>query len=501
MTTQDVPNTLGDYLGILRRRRMYLVTIIPATLLLAVYLAYALPPSYRSSATILLEPSSIPTELVQTTVTSYADQQIELVSRRVLTTENLEKVVKEFDPYPDEPGLSSRDKALQIVADTVVERVDPITLEVLQESNAFSIHYLNADPQRAQQVAKRIADLFLDYNRQTRAERATETYNFLLEQAKGLERQMGDADQRIAQFKARHGDALPEVQMMQQGQAERAQRDLLDVEARIRDAEERKAQLELQLSKLNPSLSTTAGNWRSDLATLQGQLADARMKYTPDHPDVKRLQRQIEALSAQAAAQPGAAGIVADNPEYLSVQSQLNSTQREIGALQANAARVRGQIYQYESGSVAAPGVERDYAELTRARDLLGRQIIEIQGKLREADIARSLESEQKGDKFSLIRPPGVSSTPFSPNRLGIVLLGLVLGGGLAVGLAAFSESSDPSVRSVQDVKGITAIPTIGSVPVILNHADRRRNRVWWASYASVLAIATVLVAVTVVTS
>ena len=65
---------------------MYLLTIIPAALLLAVYLAYALPPSYRSSATILLEPSSIPTELVQTTVTSYADQQIELVSRRVLTT-------------------------------------------------------------------------------------------------------------------------------------------------------------------------------------------------------------------------------------------------------------------------------------------------------------------------------------------------------------------------------------------------------------------------------
>ena len=501
MSTENAPSTMGDYLGVLRRRRVYLITIIPAALLLAVYLAYALPPSYRSSATILLEPSSIPTELVQTTVTSYADQQIELVSRRVLTTENLELIVKEVDPYPDQPQLSPRDRALQIVEDTIVERVDPITLEVLEESNAFSVHYQNADPQRAKLVAQRIADLFLEFNKQTRAERATETYNFLLEQSKGLERQIGEADQRIAQFKARHGDALPEVQMMQQGQAERAQRDLLDVEGRIREAEERKAQLELQLSKINPSLSTTAGNWRTDLATLQGQLADARMKYTPDHPDVKRLQRQIEALSAQAAAQPGSTGIVADNPEYLSVQSQLNSTQREIGALQSNAARVRGQIYQYESGSAAAPGVERDYAELTRARDLLGRQIIEIQGKLREADIARSLESEQKGDKFSLIRPPGAASKPFSPNRLGIILLGLVLGGGLAVGLAALKESSDPSVRSVQDVKQITLIPTVGSVPVILNHADRRSQRAWWYSYASVLVIATALVAVTVVTS
>ena len=501
VSTENVPNSLGDYLGILRRRRIYLITIIPAALLLAVYLAYALPPAYRSSATILLEPSSIPTELVQTTVTSYADQQIELVARRVLTTENLEQVVKELDPYPDRPELSSRDKGLQLVADTIVERVDPITLEVLEQSNAFSIHYQNADPRRAQRVAKRMADLFLDYNRQTRAERASETYDFMLEQSKGLERQIGEADQRIAQFKARHGEALPEVQFMQQGQAERAQRDLLDIEGRIRAAEERQAQLNLQLSKLNPSLSTTAGNWRADLATLQGQLADARMKYTPDHPDVKRLQRQIEALSAQVATGPGSTAIAPDNPEYLSVQSQINATQREIAALQASAARTRGQIYEYESGSAAAPGVERDYAELTRARDLLGRQILDIQGKLREADIARSLESEQKGDKFSLIRSPQVPTTPYSPNRLGIILLGLVLGGGLAVGLAALMETLDPSVRSLGDLIAITEIPAIGSVPVMLNHAERRRRWVWWTSYACVLVAATAFVAVTVVTS
>ncbi len=156
MNTQEIPNTLGDYLGILRRRRIYLLTILPAALLLAVYLAYALPAIYRSSATILLEPSSIPKELVQTTVTSYADQQIELVSRRVLTPENLEPLVKLTDPYPDLPDLSPRAKAFKIIEDTVIERVDPITLEVLQQSNAFSIHYHNPDPGLAATLAQQI---------------------------------------------------------------------------------------------------------------------------------------------------------------------------------------------------------------------------------------------------------------------------------------------------------------------------------------------------------
>ena len=81
MSIKDTPTGFGEYVDILRRRRWYLLTIIPAACSLSVFLAFFLEPSYRSTSTILLEPSSIPTELVQTTVTSYADRQIELVSR------------------------------------------------------------------------------------------------------------------------------------------------------------------------------------------------------------------------------------------------------------------------------------------------------------------------------------------------------------------------------------------------------------------------------------
>jgi polysaccharide chain length determinant protein (PEP-CTERM system associated) len=500
MSTNDASVTLGDYIAVLKRRRLLLLIILPAAMLLAIFIAYILPATYRSSATILLEESSIPKELVRTSVTQYADQQIELVQRRVLTADNIEQIVREMDPYPDRPELSLREKASQVIEDTSVERVDPITLEVLLESNAFSVHYQNSDPQRAATIAQRIADLFLSYNRQTRSERAEETYKFLLEQSKLLELQIAESEQKIAEFKAKHGDALPESQFRNQAAAERAARDVQDVETRMRAAEEREALLSVQLSKLNPSLSTTAGNWRSDLTVLQGQLADARMKYTPDHPDVKRLQRQIEALVAEKAGSQDDGDIVADNPEYLSVQSQLRSAQREVAALRSAAAQLRGQIYGYESGMAAAPTVERDFAELTRARDVLRTQFVDLQGKLREADLSRSLESEQRGDRFSQIRAPQVPTRPYSPNRIGIILLGLVLGGALAVGLAALAESSDPSVRSRRDLLEISDLPVIAALPVLTNSAERRKERRLWLSYATGLVVATALVALTVVT-
>jgi len=500
MDTKDAPSTLGDYFGILRRRRIFLLTIIPAALLLSVYLAYALTPLYRSSATILLEPASVSAALVRT-LSSYADEQFELVQRQVLTADNLEPIVKELDPYPDMPELSSREKAQKVIDDTLIERVDPVTFEVLQESSAFSIHYHNTDPERAAAIDQRLSDLFLSYNRKSRSERATAAYEFLLTQSRDVERRISEVDLKIAQFKTRHGDALPEAQVRNQSFAERSSQNLFSIEAQIRSAAERQGLLEVQLSKLNPTLGTTTGNTQTELATLQGQLADARVRYTPDHPDVKRLQRQIEALTAKAAAEPAAGGIVPNNPDYLAVLGQLNATKREISALQASAAQERGQIYAYEAGAVAAPNVERDYTQLMRDRNVLQDQFNDLQAKLREADISRNLETEQRGDRFSQIRAPQIPTSPYSPNRLGIILLGLVLGGGLAVGLAALAESSDPAVRSARDLREITRIPAIASVPVMLNEADRRKHFTWWAYYAGALVAATAFVAVTVVTA
>ncbi|MGB7738772.1 MAG: hypothetical protein WBM03_06635, partial [Steroidobacteraceae bacterium] len=317
-------------------------------------------------------------------------------------------------------------------------------------------------------------------------------------QAKSIEQRIGDVDRRIATFKARHDAALPEVLMRNQGAAERATGELQDVQARIRAAEERQALLSVQLSRLNPTLGSTAGNWKTELATLQGQLADARVRYTPDHPDVKRLQRQIEALSAKAGADSASGAVVPNNPEYLTVQSQLDAVQREISALRSNAGRAQGVIYEYEAGRAAAPGVESEYAELTRERDTLRYQFSEIQSKLGDADLARNLETEQKGDRFEQIRTPSAAGTPYSPNRIGIILLGIVLGGGLAVGLAALAESADPSVRSVRELSEITGIPVIGSLPEIFNDDDRRNQRVRRFSYASALLAATALVALSV---
>src|SRR5216684_2023481 len=126
-TPAPTQSGLNSYAPILRRRARYIAVIAPLFILLAVYLAFALTPLYQASATILLEPSSVDPKVVTTTVLSYSNQQIEIVQGRVMTTDTLKELVKEYDPYPGSPW-SPHEKAQRVLEETSVERVDPVTL-------------------------------------------------------------------------------------------------------------------------------------------------------------------------------------------------------------------------------------------------------------------------------------------------------------------------------------------------------------------------------------
>src|SRR5215470_9051418 len=116
-TPPQTGSGLGAYWPILRRRATYIAVIAPVFVLLSVYLAFALTPLYQSTATILLEPSSVDPKVVTTTVTSYSNQQIEIVQGRVMTGDTLKELVKQYDPYP-RSGMSTHDKVQEILQQT-----------------------------------------------------------------------------------------------------------------------------------------------------------------------------------------------------------------------------------------------------------------------------------------------------------------------------------------------------------------------------------------------
>ncbi|MEO8464122.1 MAG: hypothetical protein ABI640_02185 [Gammaproteobacteria bacterium] len=498
MNNKDIPYTLGDYFDVIRRRWIYVATVLPTAVLIALYVAYTLPPVYRSSGVIILEPSSIPQDMIRTTVTSYAGQYIELVQRQLLAPDNLKGLIAKIDPYPGE-DLSYNAKAAAIAENTQIEHVDPITLEPVIESPAFSMSYSNPDPAISVAIARELVEMFLDVNRDSRVKRAGDNFEFLSGQSKDARADMTVLEHKLADFKAKHGDAMPDVQSRNFQAQDRTERDLDGTLREIRLAEEKKALLELQLNQINPRLFDPAGDWRTQLNTLQAQLAEARQRYSEDHPTVRRLTRSIEEMSARNGAAQPSTPVTPDNPNYIQVANQLDAAKRELAALNANADRARAQLKEYERSAKLAPEVEREFNQVLREYQVAQQRFEDIQKSLNEAELGRSLESEQRGERFTLIRNPSKPSRPASPNRLGILLLGIVLGGALAVGLAAFRESSDPTIRSARDLLEFTDIRPIGAVPFLPTAEDRRKRVIAWTAASIVFAVAALFVGATVV--
>jgi uncharacterized protein involved in exopolysaccharide biosynthesis len=102
--------------------------------------------------------------------------------------------------------------------------------------------------------------------------------------------------------------------------------------------------------------------------------------------------------------------------------------------------------------------------------------------KQREAEIAVNLETESKGERFSVLTSPGLPSLPARPNRIAILLLGFVLAFAAAAGAVAIAEVSDSTVRAPRDVHALLEIPPLVMIPYIDNEADLRGRR--WKRFA-----------------
>lgn len=558
---QDV-KTLHDYLSVVRRRKSQMLWVGLLILVASLAVAFGLPPVYRSTGTILIEQQEIPVELVRSTVTSYADERIQVIGQRVMTSANLLGIIDKYNLYPDErkrepAEVVVEDMRRDIKVDMVsADVVDPRTGRPTQASIAFTVSYENRSPQLAQRVSNELVSLYLNENLKTRAQLASDAAKFLAEEGKRLSDQIAELEKKLAEFKEKNAGLLPELAQLNLQLMDRTDREILEVERQISSLEERKILLQAQLAQVNPMEKIVAETGerilgpadrlkvlqsqyaslaalynpdhpdvvktRKEMSALQAQvggadassdlqrqldgarakLAAASEKYGPEHPDVRRAQRSVATLEkelAQASARRGRArsSVPPDNPAYVQLQAQVTAADTELKTQRSKREELKQKLTEYESRLTQGPQVEREYRALTRDYENAVAKYQEIKAKEMQAQLAESLETERKGERFTLIEPPMLPEAPVKPNRLAIAFLGLVFSFAGGIGSAAVLESLDTTVRGRAAVAGLLGVPPLASIPRIETERERRRRKrrpVWWVLGLLALVAAAVLV-------
>lgn len=89
---------LRDFLDILSRRKKHLLPLL-LIIITGAAVAPLLPSLYKSTTTILIEEQQIPTDLVRTTVTGFAEERIQIITQRIMSRSRLLEIVNRFNLY------------------------------------------------------------------------------------------------------------------------------------------------------------------------------------------------------------------------------------------------------------------------------------------------------------------------------------------------------------------------------------------------------------------
>jgi uncharacterized protein involved in exopolysaccharide biosynthesis len=545
------------------RRRSTFIVVAGILAALTITVALVLPPTYMAGATILIEQQEIPQELVRSAVTSFADQRVQVISQRVMTTQNLLALIERYDLYPDLRLAKPREVLLKKMREDIsmkmisADVIDPRSGRPTQATIAFSVSYKSHSPELALKVANDLTSLYLNENLTSRTQMAEQTSSFFAEEAERLQKRILELDKQLSDFKQKNQDRLPDLGQLNMQVSERTELELRDAENHIAALDSQQVLLEAQLVQINPTMQVFSDtglrvmsaedrlkSLKSQLAGLKAryapghpdiintereveglekqvksddgtsdvarqldeakaQLARAQEKYAPDHPDVVRLTRVVQELQKTMAAAPANGAwnkerAHADNPAYIQVKGQLDAlnVERETGLKKRDG--LRAKLDDYERRLAQAPAVERQYRAL--ARDLDGAQIKyqEMRSKQSEVQVSQNLETEHKGERFTMIEPPLPPEKPISPNRVLILAMGFVLSLGSGVGAAVMRESLDGSVRGVQDMRALLSVPPLAAIPMIVTGAEQRRQKrivrfSWLGIIAGLMTIALIV--------
>lgn len=516
MNLQELLAEVLEYIRGMWRFRWWAVAISWVIALGGWAYVYTLPPVYEAQAKVFVDTNSLLRPLMEG-LTAQQDplDEVQVVSRSVLTRPNLEAVANETD------------LTLRANSDSEVERIVSSLQDNIRISggsdNVFTIRYSHRSRSKAVEVVSAVVDRFVEGAIGNQGTDSELTEKALKSEIDSHEQRLQEAERALAEFKRENVGYMP-------GEAgdyyERLQTAIANVEQKeeeIRQLTQRRDELQRQIQGEEPVFGIMPGgsggqtssgcSQSAQISELENQLADLRLNYTDKHPRISRLEEtiaQLEARCASERAQAEASGAeqqasgsssqsLQANPVYQNMRIQLSETEVELASARAELETHEERVEQLRSDVDKISEVETELKQLNRDYNVVQRRHQELLSRWEDLQAKQRLDPVTDQVQFRRIEPPFAPGEPVGPNRpvfLGAVLL-VALGGG---GGAAFGLSQlFPAFFTRRSLSRAVGVPVIGSVSLILSPSAAARRRLgaiaWAFTYIALLGAAALVIA------
>ena len=287
------------YWELLKRRKFFFAIPFVVVAAIGVTLALVWPPTYRSEGKILVQSQQIPTDLVRPTVTSAAQERIQVIEQRLMTRDNLIAIIDKFQMFPDQRNLMSATQLVELMKQKTAIAAINQQLSFARRSDTptivFTVGFEDSDPATATRVANELVTRILNEDIRDRTNRASDTSKFLSHEVQRLQAENAAIEAKIAQAK------------------------------------------EAQLTS-----SSTSGN--DPLAQLKADYLQKSAVYSEKHPLMKALKRQIDAAEKIAGPNTSsAAGLDTLQSQQGAIQKNLEAATAKYAAAQLGEALEKNQ--------------------------------------------------------------------------------------------------------------------------------------------------------------
>lgn len=302
---------IEDFKGLIGRRHSTFMVIFLLIFFLIGIRALILPPVYRSEATILIKEQEIPQDYVKSTITSYAEERLQLVSRNIMMPSKLMEIINKFDLYREIQDSGSGDKLIEKMTGDInlqtisADVIDKRTGREREATIAFSLAYEGKDPVIVQKVAKELASLYIKEELKTRESITSSATSFFQQEATDLGNEILNLENRISKFKKAHIGELPEHNQLNLQAIARLEIAIDQVNQKIRTLQKKIVNLNEQIATVDPisPVVSEVGKMTIDpkvrLKQLRLEYLHIRSRLTEKHPDVKMLAKEIGDLEVQ----------------------------------------------------------------------------------------------------------------------------------------------------------------------------------------------------------
>lgn len=317
-------------------------------------------------------------------------------------------------------------------------------------------------PIEAAMIANCYADAYKNINLSYNREQLTRVKNFLAGQRDEKLAELGNVEETLKNYQEQKGIVeLPEQARALIDQSSDVQAKLNATKIDLTINEKTLNQYKEELKKRNPEITDYIENFATApyVKRLQEQIADWKTQKDravasagPNSKLVRDAETKISDLQQTLNNQLSVyrAGVLASTPEEIkALTSKVLEEETKYQSLTASYRKLNEMAGDYDRRMSALPTSSTDMARLEREKSAYEKLYLQVEERYQEAII-----SEQSVPGNVLIIDEGlVPKKPSKPNRMLIIIIGIVLGAGMGVGFAFVRNYLDNTVKTPEDIQ------------------------------------------------